>query len=119
MSHARYYPVVNPLEITPQQVKQRLDEGAAIRLIDVREPQEVQLASISGSDVIPMRTIPATINQLEDQADENLLIVFCHHGIRSLQVVNWLQEQGVSHCVSMAGGIDRWSIDVDPAIPRY
>ena len=47
------------------------------------------------------------------------LIVYCHHGVRSLNVVNWLREQGVSGCQSMAGGIDRWSLQIDPSIPRY
>jgi rhodanese-related sulfurtransferase len=103
-------------EITPQDVKRRLDAGERLRLIDVREPFEVQQASITGAEVIPMRTVPASLAALEGEG--NPIIVFCHHGMRSLQVVGWLREQGVD-CLSMAGGIDRWSLEIDPKVARY
>ena len=106
-----------PLEITPGAVKQRLDSGEKLRLIDVREPFEFQQARIEGSELIPMRGVPQALPSLE--AEETPLIVFCHHGMRSLQVVSWLREQGVEQCVSMAGGIDRWSLEIDPNVPRY
>ncbi len=105
------------LEISPQDVKRRLDSGERLRLIDVREPFEVQQASIAGAEVIPMRTIPTALAALEDE--EYPIIVFCHHGMRSLQVVGWLREQGVDNCLSMAGGIERWSLEIDPKVPRY
>ena len=108
-----------PLEVTPIELKRRLDAGEALHLIDVREPAEFQLARIGGAELIPMRTVPANLQQLEAKADEGVLIVFCHHGVRSLQVVNWLREQGVPACQSMAGGIDQWSAIIDPAVPRY
>jgi rhodanese-related sulfurtransferase len=66
-----------------------------------------------------MRNIPANLQQLEAKADESTLIVICHHGVRSLNVVHWLREQGVAACQSMAGGIDAWSTLVDPSVPRY
>jgi rhodanese-related sulfurtransferase len=106
-----------PLEITPGAVKQRLDLGEKLRLIDVREPFEFQQAHIEGSELIPMRGVPQALPSLE--AEDTPLIVFCHHGMRSLQVVSWLREQGVAHCTSMAGGIDRWSLEVDATVPRY
>ena len=105
------------LEITPREVKQRLDTGEKLRLVDVREPLEFQQAHIDGSELIPMRSVPQALPSLE--AEESPLIVFCHHGMRSLQVVGWLREQGVEQCVSMAGGIDRWSLEIDPNVPRY
>jgi len=105
------------LEITPQDLKKRIDSAERLRLIDVREPFEVQLASIAGAVAIPMRDIPKNLAALEDQ--ENPIIVFCHHGMRSLQVVGWLREHGVDNCLSMAGGIDRWSLEIDPKVPRY
>ena len=105
------------LEITPREVKQRLDTGEKLRLIDVREPFEFQQAHIEGSELIPMRSVPRALPSLE--AEDAPLIVFCHHGMRSLQVVSWLREQGVEQCVSMAGGIDRWSLEIDPNVPRY
>jgi len=88
-------------------------------LIDVREPEEFAVTRIEGTTLIPMRDIPASLQQLEAKAGEATLIVFCHHGIRSLNVAHWLREQGVAACQSMAGGIDAWSALVDPAVPRY
>ena len=88
-------------------------------LIDVREPEEFAVTRIEGTTLIPMRDIPASLQQLEAKAGEATLIVFCHHGIRSLNVAHWLREQGVADCQSMAGGIDAWSALVDPAVPRY
>jgi rhodanese-related sulfurtransferase len=107
-----------PFEITPQDVRQQF-ETASVVLIDVREPHEYQTARIEGSELIPMRSVPARVAELEDRAADATLIVYCHHGVRSLQVVNWLREQGVEACQSMAGGIDRWSLEIDPSVPRY
>lgn len=107
------------LEITPAEVKRRLDAGERLTLIDVREPAEFQAASIAGAELIPMRSVPAELQRLDAAADESTLIVFCHHGVRSLNVVNWLRGQGVASCQSMSGGIDRWSLEIDPAVPRY
>ena len=108
-----------PLEITPQDVQRRLQAGEKLALVDVREPGEFQLARIDGAELIPMRTVPAELSRLDAQADLTPLIVFCHHGVRSLNVVHWLREQGVDACQSMAGGIDRWSLEIDPRVPRY
>ena len=107
------------MEITPQEVTLRLKAGETLHLIDVREPHEYALARIEGSELIPMRTIPASLQQLEARADDAPLIVYCHHGVRSLNVVNWLREQGIADCQSMSGGIDAWSLMVDSAVPRY
>lgn len=107
------------LEIPPRDVKTRLEAGEKIKLIDVREPLEFQQARIEGAELIPMRTVPAELQRLDALADEQTLIVYCHHGVRSLHVVNWLREQGVEACQSMSGGIDQWSWEIDPAVPRY
>ena len=108
-----------PLEISPQDVQSRIDAGEQLVLIDVREPNEFAITLIEGAALIPMRSIPESLQDLETKADDNTLIVFCHHGVRSLNVVNWLRNQGVTACQSMAGGIDAWSIVVDPSVPRY
>jgi rhodanese-related sulfurtransferase len=108
-----------PIEIAPREVRQRMDAGEPIRLIDVREPAEFALARIQGAEPIPMGTVPSRLQHLDAAADEATLIVFSHHGVRSLNVANWLREQGVTACQSMAGGIHRWSEEVDPAVPRY
>lgn len=108
-----------PLEITPQDIQRRLQAGEKLALIDVREPGEFQIARIAGAELVPMRTVPAELSRLDAQAEQAPLIVFCHHGVRSLNVVHWLREQGVDACQSMAGGIDRWSLEIDPSVPRY
>jgi rhodanese-related sulfurtransferase len=108
-----------PLEITPHEIHRRLASGEKLALLDVREPSEFQLAQIAGAELIPMRSVPAELSRLDALADETPLIVFCHHGVRSLNVVHWLREHGVAVCQSMAGGIDRWSLEIDPAVPRY
>lgn len=108
-----------PLEITPREVKDRIDSGGPVRLIDVREPHELARAGIDGACLIPMRSVPDQFKEIEALAEEAPLVVFCHHGIRSRGVVRWLRQQGVNACQSMAGGIDRWSAEIDPAVPRY
>ena len=106
-----------PLEITPTEVKRRIDAGEEFSLIDVREPEEHRLCQIDGATLIPMREISQQFDRLEEVPMP--LVVFCHHGVRSLTVVAWLREQGLAECLSMSGGIDAWSRDIDPAVPRY
>ena len=111
--------VMPPLEVDPQEVKRRLDSGEKLHLIDVREPHEFAQAKIEGATLIPMRSVPGELQDLDARADEAMLIVYCHHGVRSLNVVHWLREQGIEACQSMSGGIDVWSLRVDPSVPRY
>ncbi|MBI5086649.1 MAG: hypothetical protein HZB13_18890 [Acidobacteria bacterium] len=105
-------------EITPAEAKARLEAGEA-KLIDVRERVEWETARIEGSELVPMGDLRQELQRLEALAEESLLVIVCHHGVRSLRVVNWLRSQGVDNCVSMAGGIERWSTQVDAAVPRY
>lgn len=108
------------LEISPKDLKAKLDAGAGkIALIDCREAWENSTAAIPGSELIPMNTIPQHLQHLEELAENATLVVYCHHGMRSLMVINWLREQGVKECLSMSGGIDRWSCEVDFSVPRY
>lgn len=110
-----------PFEIPVQQAKQLLDQHSQsqprVRLIDVREPWEAQLASIPGSELMPMNEFPSRAHQ-ELDPEEHLLIV-CKVGGRSLSVTNWLRQQGYEKAQSVAGGIDAWSRQIDPSIPRY
>ena len=108
-----------PFEVKVQNVKARIDAGEKLLLIDVREPFEHQLASIGGAELIPMNTVPQRLQEIEGKADEGVLGVFCHHGVRSLNVVNWLRGQGVEACQSMSGGIEAWSLAIDAAVRRY
>jgi rhodanese-related sulfurtransferase len=107
------------LELTPRDVSARLNTGAPTVLIDVREPQEFTICRIEGSELMPMNTVPAELQRLESLADVGDIITICHHGVRSLQVVYWLRQQGLENCFSMSGGIDRWSLEIDPSVPRY
>ena len=107
------------MEITAQDVKQKLDAGEKLHLIDVREPQEFAIAKIPGGELFPMRSVPASLAQLQTRAAEGPLVVYCHHGVRSLNVVHWLRGQGIEACLSMSGGIDAWSREIDPSVPRY
>ncbi len=88
-------------------------------LVDVREPEEFALTRIESSELIPMRSVPGELQRLEGLADEGSVMVICHHGVRSLQVVHWLRQHGIENCFSVAGGIDRWSREIDAAVPRY
>lgn len=107
-----------PLEIAPLDARSKLGSGEAV-LIDVREAGEYQISRIEGAELIPMKTVPQKLQYLDALAAEKLLIVHCHHGIRSLNVVSWLRGQGVENCQSMAGGIELWSAQVDRTVPRY
>lgn len=104
------------LEITPAEVKQRLDKGEKLMLIDVREPWEFDICKIAGAKLIPMSNVPANLQSL-DSDDE--IICYCHRGIRSLDVAVWLRGQGVEKVKSLAGGIERWSLEIDPNVARY
>jgi rhodanese-related sulfurtransferase len=106
-----------PIEITPAEVSALRKEGVALRMIDVREPAEHVICHIEGAELIPMRTIPQHVSELN--GDDTRIIVFCHHGVRSLSVVDWLRKQGIENCQSMSGGIDLWSLQIDPGVPRY
>jgi rhodanese-related sulfurtransferase len=107
---------MDELEITPAEVKQRLDRGEKLVLIDVRELWEFSVCRIEGAKLIPMGTVPANLQAL-DTDDE--IVVYCHHGVRSLDVAVWLRGQGVEGAKSLAGGIERWSVEIDPNVPRY
>lgn len=106
------------LEISPQEAQRRLNAGTAL-LIDVREPEEFAVAHIDGARLISMHELPAELEKLRSLAAESALLMICHHGVRSLQAAEWLREQGIANSVSVSGGIDRWSREVDPSIPRY
>jgi len=108
--------ILENIEITPLEVKERLDRGEKFTFVDVREPWEHQTAHIEGSRLIPLGQIPAKFGELEAAGD---MVLFCHHGMRSLDAAAWLRSQGVEGARSMSGGIERWSVDVDPKVPHY
>jgi|SRR6266850_302627 len=107
---------MDELEITPADVKARLDRGESLVFVDVREPWEHQVCKIEGARLIPLGSLAASLQSLPD-VDE--VICYCHHGIRSLDAAAWLRFQEIEKAKSLAGGIERWSLEVDPNIPRY
>jgi rhodanese-related sulfurtransferase len=108
-----------PLETSVDDVKRRWAAGE-IKLLDCRELLEYDTARLEGATLIPMREIPTRLQEVETLAGEaQALVVYCHHGVRSMNVANWLRQQGVENVQSMAGGIDYWSLTVDHTIPRY
>lgn len=107
-----------PLEIDVRAVKKLLDEGADFFLLDCREPSEYAIAKLDAAVLIPMREIPARLAELERVRDRRI-VVHCHHGGRSMQVTQWLQQQGFPRVQNMAGGIDAWSHEVDSSVARY
>lgn len=104
------------IEITPREVQQMLACGEEFLLVDVRELREHDAARIQGSVLIPLREIPGSLSRL---ADAVKIVLYCHHGVRSFDAAAWLRSQGVASAKSMAGGIERWSAEVDPEVPRY
>ena len=105
------------VEISVGQVKSLQKQGETFVLLDVREPWEIEKASLSGTKNIPMGEVAARANQELDPEDH--IIVMCHHGMRSLSVTNWLRQQGFEKVQSMRGGIDGWARTVDPKVPLY
>ena len=102
--------------ITPSEFEERRRRGDALLLVDVRELEEFELASVEGAELLPLSRFDEWAPLL-DPARET--VVMCHHGVRSAQVCAVLSRQGFARLLNLAGGIDRWSAEVDPAVPRY
>ncbi|HEV3074312.1 MAG TPA: ThiF family adenylyltransferase, partial [Thermoanaerobaculia bacterium] len=103
-------------EVDVAAVKRWLDEGRDFTLIDVRSPLEHAICRIDGARLIPLQDIPAEIERLDPAAR---YVVHCHHGGRSAQAVELMRRRGFTATQNLAGGIDAWSREVDPAVPRY
>src|SRR4029077_2586434 len=108
--------ILTNIEITPREVKERIDRGENLLVVDVREKWEFETSRIEGAALVPLREVPENLPRFED-AEE--IVLFCHHGMRSLDAAAWLRSQGVEGARSMTGGIDRWSAEIDPEVPRY
>ena len=106
-----------PYEISVADVAQLRAGSAPFILLDVREPWEIETASLPGSLNIPMNDIPARANN--DLDPDAHIVVMCHHGARSLSVAAWLRREGFDQAQSMAGGIEQWSREIDGKVPRY
>jgi rhodanese-related sulfurtransferase len=107
-----------PIEIDCRTVHSDLVAGAEFLFLDCREPYEYAVAKIEGAKLLPMSELAARVEELAPYRDRRI-VVHCHHGGRSLRVANWLRGQGFDQAQSMAGGIDAWATEIDPAVPRY
>ncbi len=103
-------------DVTPIELARRLARGEVPDIIDVREPYEWQIARIPGARLIPLGTLNQALSSLDPSRD---ILVYCHHGIRSAHAAEQLRAAGFTRVSNLAGGIERWSQDVDPSVPRY
>ena len=103
-------------EISVTEFKAMRDAGRDHVLLDVREPFEIELAQIAGSLNIPMAEVPARLDEVPRDRE---IVVMCHSGQRSGRVARFLEQNGYTTAVNLAGGIDAWSREIDPAVPLY
>lgn len=104
-------------EITPLELEKRLEKGDPVVLIDVREPWEAEIATIKGSVLIPLAELEMRVDEEIDRDDT--IVVYCHHGMRSMEAAMTLWHLGFENVKNLAGGIARWTDQVDPDLARY
>ena len=107
-------PMIN--EIRSRDLKARLDKGEQLVLLDVREPEELAIVQLPGAVHIPMGEVPGRLHELDPDKE---IIVYCHHGVRSLRVAQFLAQRDFTKVVNLTGGIDAWAIEVEPGMTRY
>lgn len=105
-------------QISPEDVKAKLDAGEPVVLLDVRQPEEYAHCRLPGSQLIPLGELVRRASEVE-VPDGATVVVYCHHGVRSLSGALILQQAGLENVASMAGGIEAWSLRIDPTVPRY
>ena len=102
--------------ISPEELKERLERGDPLEVIDVREQEEYEIARIEGARLLPLSRFPEWAGTLDAEAE---IVFMCHHGIRSAQVCSYLAREGFTKLYNLSGGIDAWSLEVDRTVPRY
>lgn len=110
-----------PTEISPTELNNLLEANLSAQsmvLVDCREQEERDVASIVSSLHLPMSKLPEGLEVLEGK-QQTPLVVYCHHGVRSQNVAAWLAEQGYADVRSLAGGIDAWAVQIEPEMARY
>lgn len=108
-----------PLEIQVEEVRALLDADARdFRLIDCRELDEWDICRIAGAELMPLTRFVEEADTKLAEKDQRL-IIYCHHGMRSLRAASWLRQRGHHAAQSMAGGIDAWAVMVEPGMARY
>ncbi len=107
-----------PIEVDVHEAKRILQESPEAVLIDCREADEYAIAHIQGAILMPLSELQQHVAHLDSLKSKKIL-VHCHHGGRSMRMVQWMRKNGFSDCLNVAGGIDAWSLEIDPQIPRY
>ncbi|MGN6388239.1 MAG: rhodanese-like domain-containing protein [Burkholderiaceae bacterium] len=104
--------------LSPQDLADRLADPAQPRplLLDVRQPWEYQTCHLPDATLVPLAALPQALAGLDPAQP---VVCICHHGMRSLQAAAFLERQGFADVANLTGGIDAWSIQVDPGVPRY
>ncbi len=105
-----------PLEISVQELSGMMAAGNSLTILDVREPQELAICKFEKSLDIPMQSVPANLEKLQNI---DFLVVVCHSGMRSWQVSQWLRQQGIENATNLAGGIDSWAREIDSSMATY
>jgi rhodanese-related sulfurtransferase len=105
-------------QIHPAELKRKLDAGEPVYLLDVRNPDEHAFCRLPESLIIPLPELLARVDEVQPPGDA-LVVVYCHHGVRSLSGAAIVGQGGHGQVASLAGGIDAWSRLIDPSVPRY
>jgi rhodanese-related sulfurtransferase len=103
-------------QLTPQQVKENLAEQPEFKLLDVREVFEYEITHIAGAILVSHEMADEILKTWDKDTP---IICYCHHGMRSQQACQFLQSQGFTRLYNMTGGIDAWSVEIDPSVPQY
>jgi len=107
---------VEEWEISVGELKQRLDHGVKVNLVDVRELYEYEFCHIEGSKLIPVGEVP---DRLKEFNSDQEYVLYCHVGERSGWAVNFLRQHGFMKVKNLRGGIDAWAMEIDESLPRY
>lgn len=102
--------------ITAQELKEKFDRAEQFVLIDVREPWEYNICKIPGAHLIPLGTLATEYKKLDPNAE---IVLHCHMGMRSMDATQFLLQQGFKNVKNLTGGINAWSLQIDPSVPRY
>jgi rhodanese-related sulfurtransferase len=103
-------------DVSVRELARKRNAGEDFVLLDVREDEELALAKLDGALHVPMREIPTRLAEIPRDRE---VVVMCHGGVRSDSVAHYLRAQGYARVYNLSGGIDAWSCEVDPAVPRY
>ena len=105
------------MNITPIELKARLDQGKDFRLVDVREAEEWAVAHLPEAELVPLSKFQQLA--VQELAPEETIVLYCHHGMRSARAQSFLKAQGYANVLNLTGGIDAWVMQVEPTMKRY